>query len=361
MFGWFKKLYCAEPVGLQGGKKERRPASPIVDLRDLADDPPDLDVPKSELPETDFCYTSKSRELRLFSYEELQIATLNFRSPDRVLGEGGFGKVYKGFFYNPERRKVLQLAIKQLNPGSFQGETEWMAEIVVLGPLRHANLVRLVGYCDEEGRGMLIYEYMARGSLDYYLFKYEGKVFPPLSWDIRVRVALHAAKGLAYLHRKKIIHRDFKAPNILIDENFNAKLTDFGLAKGADNDQTHITTRIMGTLGYLDPRYMETGQLTLKSDVYSFGIMLLELITGRRAQAENEIPLVQWSERYIRQRKADVASLLDPDLSHLSSNDNVIFAVQTLAIVARRCLSDDPSERPDMAEMVDLIGPLLKR
>eukprot|EP00270_Netrium_digitus_P018134 TRINITY_DN6840_c1_g1_i1.p1 TRINITY_DN6840_c1_g1~~TRINITY_DN6840_c1_g1_i1.p1 ORF type:complete len:415 (-),score=126.58 TRINITY_DN6840_c1_g1_i1:86-1330(-) len=308
-------------------------------------------------------------ELRVFGVKELQKATQNFKEPDMLLGEGGFGKVYKGYIRNLDDTNPaadVSVAVKRLNPNSFQGQQEWLAEILLLGKLRHPNLVRLFGYCSEGGDGMLIYEYLAKGSLDYHLFpegaELEGR--PVLSWDTRLRIALDAASGLAHLHDNNVIHRDFKAPNILLDENFNAKLTDFGLAKGADTDQTHITTRIMGTMGYLDPKYMETGQLTKKSDVYAFGVMLLELLTGKRAMEQSQQgtpPLTAWASQYLNMRKPDIGALVDPALLDQFTTKAAQRAAHKLAISAKHCIEEDPSLRPLMSDMVETLRPMVQQ
>nr|GEV85113.1 probable serine/threonine-protein kinase PBL17 [Tanacetum cinerariifolium] len=189
-----------------------------------------------------------------YTYKEMQIATKNFR-PNQVLGEGGFGIVYRGLINN------MQVAIKELDPEGIQGDREWLAEIYYLGQLQHPNLVKLIGYCCEEDHRLLVYEYMASGSLENHLFH---RVSATLSWLKRMKIALHAAKGLAFLHDadRPVIYRDFKTSNILLDVDFNAKLSDFGLAKdGPMGDQTHVSTRVMGTYGYAAPEYIMTVHL----------------------------------------------------------------------------------------------------
>ncbi|GKE52935.1 probable serine/threonine-protein kinase PBL17, partial [Tanacetum coccineum] len=186
-----------------------------------------------------------------YTYKEMRIATKNFR-PNQVLGEGGFGIVYRGLINN------MQVAIKELDPEGIQGDREWLAEIYYLGQLQHPNLVKLIGYCCEEDHRLLVYEYMASGSLENHLFH---RVSATLNWSKRMKIALHAAKGLAFLHDadRPVIYRDFKTSNILLDVDFNAKLSDFGLAKdGPMGDQTHVSTRVMGTYGYAAPEYIMT-------------------------------------------------------------------------------------------------------
>ncbi|CAM8890155.1 unnamed protein product [Rhodiola kirilowii] len=219
-----------------------------------------------------------------FSYEEMRTATKQFR-PDLIVGEGGFGIVYRGTLDEAVRAgsKTVKVAIKELNPEGFQGDREWLAEINYLGQLSHPNLVKLIGYCCEDEHRLLVYEYMESGSLEKNLFRRTG---PTLTWSTRMKIALDAARGLAFLHgaERPIIYRDFKTSNILLDEDYNAKLSDFGLAKeGPMGDQTHVSTRVMGTYGYAAPEYVMTGHLTARSDVYGFGVVLLELLIGRRA------------------------------------------------------------------------------
>ncbi|CAI5463271.1 unnamed protein product [Closterium sp. Yama58-4] len=302
-----------------------------------------------------------ARRLKL---KEFLTITNNF-DENGVLGEGSFGKVYRGVWEEaPAGRggggEVVrtQVAVKKLNPESFQGYEEWLAEVLLLDKLRHPNLVRLVGYCAEKGEALLMYELCPNGSLDDVLFEPEEYV---LSWEQRVRIALDAAKGLAYLHESNIIHRDFKASNILLAEDYSARLTDFGMARaGPDGGETHISTRVMGTLGYLDPTYMETGRLTKKSDVYAFGVLLLELLTGRRTTGESgNDSLTTWIRPFLSQRRPDLNLLVDPQLKGEFSKAGAV----KMAILGKHCIHDDPGLRPDMTtlaenlELVDIKDP----
>ncbi|KAJ9692345.1 hypothetical protein PVL29_011414 [Vitis rotundifolia] len=224
-----------------------------------------------------------------FTYEELAIATDGF-SNINLLGQGGFGYVHKGVL--PNGREV---AIKHLKAGSGQGEREFQAEVEIISRVHHKHLVSLVGYCTTGAQRMLVYEFVPNGTLQHHL---HGMGRPTMNWATRIKIALGSAKGLAYLHEDchpKIIHRDIKAANILLDHNFEAKVADFGLAKFASDTDTHVSTRVMGTFGYLAPEYALSGKLTDKSDVFSFGVVLLELITGRRPidKTENE-SIVDW-------------------------------------------------------------------
>ncbi|PKI39371.1 hypothetical protein CRG98_040237 [Punica granatum] len=209
----------------------------------------------------------QSSNLKSFSFSELKAATRNFR-PDTVLGGGGFGSVFKGWIdeqsFGPTKPGMgMMVAVKKLNQEGLQGHREWLAEINYLGQLHHPNLVRLIGFCLEDEQRLLVYEFMTRGSAENHLFR-RGSYFQPLSWSLRVKVALGAARGLAFLHdsEPKVIYRDFKTSNILLDSNYNAKLSDFGLARdGPTGEKSHVSTRVMGTYGYAAPEYLATGNI----------------------------------------------------------------------------------------------------
>jgi len=228
----------------------------------------------------------------------------------------------------------------------------------LLGDLTHPNLVKLVGFCIEDDQRLLVYEFMPRGSLENHLYRRSL----PLPWSIRLKIALGAAKGLAFLHeeaQRPIIYRDFKTSNILLDTDYNAKLSDFGLAKdGPDGDKTHVSTRVMGTYGYAAPEYVLTGHLSSKSDVFSFGVVLLELLTGRRSmdkkRPNGEQSLVGWARPLLGDKKR-LFQLIDPRLEgHFS-----IKGAEKAAYLAVRCLGRDPKARPKMSEVVEALKPLL--
>nr|DAD34156.1 TPA_asm: hypothetical protein HUJ06_004796 [Nelumbo nucifera] len=231
-----------------------------------------------------------------FTFRELATATRNFRQ-ECLLGEGGFGRVYKGRLESTGQ----VVAVKQLDRDGLQGNREFLVEVLMLSLLHHPNLVNLIGYCADGDQRLLVYEYMPLGSLEDHLHDLPPDK-EPLDWNTRMKIAAGAAKGLEYLHDKAnppVIYRDFKSSNILLDEGFHPKLSDFGLAKlGPVGDKSHVSTRVMGTYGYCAPEYAMTGQLTVKSDVYSFGVVFLELITGRKAidstRAHGEQNLVTW-------------------------------------------------------------------
>jgi len=214
-----------------------------------------------------------------FSYDELAAATGGFSSAN-VLGQGGFGYVYKGVLAGSGK----EVAVKQLKAGSGQGEREFQAEVEIISRVHHRHLVTLVGYCIAgSSQRLLVYEFVPNNTLEHHLHGKGG--LPVMEWTTRLRIAIGAAKGLAYLHEEcdpRIIHRDIKSANILLDDDFEAMVADFGLAKLTSVNHTHVSTRVMGTFGYLAPEYASSGKLTEKSDVFSYGVMLLELLTGRR-------------------------------------------------------------------------------
>lgn len=285
-----------------------------------------------------------------FTFRELAMATKNFREAN-LIGEGGFGSVYKG-----RLESGLVVAIKQLNLEGLQGNQEFMVEVLMLSLLHHPNLVNLIGYCSYGEQRLLVYEFMPMGSLENHLFDLEPDQ-KPLSWSTRLKIAVDAARGLEYLHCKAnppVIYRDLKSSNILLDNNFNAKLSDFGLAKlGPVGDKTHVSTRVVGTYGYCAPEYAMSGKLTLKSDIYSFGVVLLELITGRKAidftKKTGEQNLVVWSRPFLRDRR-NFVKMADPLLGR--------FSVKTLnqaVAIASMCLHEDPSLRPAISDIVEAL------
>ncbi|GLT93172.1 hypothetical protein SLE2022_109740 [Rubroshorea leprosula] len=284
-----------------------------------------------------------------FTFRELAAATKNFRA-DCLLGEGGFGRVYKGRLESTGQ----VVAIKQLDRNGLQGNREFLVEVLMLSLLHHSNLVNLIGYCADGDQRLLVYEYMPLGSLEDHLHD-----LPPdkrqLDWHTRMKIAAGAAKGLEYLHDKAnppVIYRDLKCSNILLGEGFHPKLSDFGLAKlGPVGDKTHVSTRVMGTYGYCAPEYAMTGQLTLKSDVYSFGVVLLEIITGRKAidnsRAGGEQNLVAWARPLFKDRRK-FAQMADP----LLQGQYPIRGLYQALAVAAMCVQEQPNMRPLIADVV---------
>ncbi|MQL73642.1 hypothetical protein Taro_006021 [Colocasia esculenta] len=294
-----------------------------------------------------------------FTMAELGAATQNF-SASLLIGEGGFGPVYKGYVDEKLRpgMRAQPVAVKLLDLEGLQGHKEWLAEVIFLGQLRHPHLVKLIGYCCEDEHRLLVYEFMAKGSLENHLFR---RFFASLPWKTRLKIAIGAAKGLAFLHEaeKPVIFRDFKASNILLDSDYKAKLSDFGLAKdGPQGEDTHVSTRVMGTQGYAAPEYIMTGHLTTKSDVYSFGVVLLELLSGRRSvdrtRAGREQNLVEWARPWLNDPRK-LNRVMDSGLDGQYS----VKGAQKAAALAYQCLSHAPKNRPLMKSIVETLEPLL--
>ncbi|XP_055821827.1 probable serine/threonine-protein kinase PBL21 [Solanum dulcamara] len=291
---------------------------------------------------------------RSFAFKELAMATQNFRETN-LIGEGGFGSVYKGCIDSGQI-----VAIKQLNLEGLQGNQEFVVEVLMLSLMHHNNLVNLIGYCTHGEQRLLVYEFMPLGSLENHLFDLEPGTMP-LSWKTRLKIATGAAHGLEYLHNANppVIYRDLKSSNILLDNDFNPKLSDFGLAKlGPVGDNTHVSTRVMGTYGYCAPEYAMTGKLTLKSDIYSFGVVLLELITGRKAydtsKKQGEQNLVVWSNPFLKDRRKYI-HLVDPVLDGQFSSRCLHHAVAVTAM----CLQEQANFRPSITDIATALDYLL--
>ncbi|KAB5552281.1 hypothetical protein DKX38_009592 [Salix brachista] len=428
----------------QSGKKHSRSVS---DLSDPTSTPRNFEDSRKNA----LLYT----HVIAFTLYELETITKSFRS-DYILGEGGFGTVYKGYIDENVRvgLKSLPVAVKVLNKEGLQGHREWLTEVNFLGQLRHPNLVKLIGYCCEDDHRLLVYEFMFRGSLENHLFRsmpsfafcsssiiaflvtnYSSiigslisychkhlylEATAPLSWATRMMIALGAAKGLAFLHNaeRPVIYRDFKTSNILLDSDYTAKLSDFGLAKaGPQGDETHVSTRVMGTYGYAAPEYVMTGcvsvslaknqfqglpgndqiskgldgnsgyylikapfekwifshleyksqfnawinegsgHLTARSDVYSFGVVLLELLTGRKSvdktRPSKEQSLVDWARPKLNDKRK-MLQIIDPRLE----NQYSVRAAQKACSLAYYCLSQNPKARPLMSDVVETLEPL---
>ncbi|XP_019151692.1 PREDICTED: serine/threonine-protein kinase At5g01020-like isoform X2 [Ipomoea nil] len=309
---------------------------------------------------SDLSISLAGSNLHVFTVQELRVITHAFSSSN-FLGEGGFGQVHKGFVDDKLRPglKAQPVAIKRLDTDKCtdQGHREWLTEVVCLGQLRHPHVVKLIGYCCEEDQRLLVYEYMPRGSLENQLFR---RISASLPWATRMKIAMGAAKGLAFLHgaEKPIIFRDFKASNILLDSDYRAKLSDFGLAKdGPEGDDTHVSTRVMGTQGYAAPEYIMTGHLTAASDVYSFGVVLLELLTGRKSIDKTRPPreqnLVDWARPQLKDPRK-LYRIMDPRLDGMYSEDGARKA----ALLSYKCLSQRSNARPTMSEVVKVLEPL---
>ncbi|XP_057867949.1 L-type lectin-domain containing receptor kinase IX.1 [Cryptomeria japonica] len=284
-----------------------------------------------------------------FSYAQLSAATRNFNK-DEILGKGGFGAVYRGML--PTTNETV--AIKRISQGSSQGKKEYISEVTIISKLRHRNLVRLLGWCHEQGELLLVYEFLPNGSLDKYLFD-ESK--DCLNWDARYSVACGIASALIYLHEEwdqRVVHRDVKASNVLLDSNFNAKLGDFGLARVVESDlAASRTTVVAGTRGYMAPEYLETGKANPESDVYSFGAMALEIACGRQpidySLDEYNFRVVAWVWDLHRQGK-----LLDSADKKLEGCFNS-KEMEVVMLVGLLCSHPDPKARPTMREVLKIL------
>lgn len=302
--------------------------------------------------------SSSQTESQVFTFKQLQAATSNFNS-NNVIGNGGFGSVYKGVLQDGSK-----VAIKQLDQASKQGEQEFRVEVDVLSCLHSPYLLALIGYCADHDHRLLVYEFMPNGSLQEHLYSDGCPSNPPkLDWETRMRIALDAARGLEYLHEcidPPVIHRDFKSSNILLDRNYHAKVSDFGLAKlGSDKVGGHVSTRVLGTQGYVAPEYALTGHLTTKSDVYSYGVVLLELLTGRVPVDMKRPPgqgvLVSWALPQLTDREK-LVQIIDPVLEGQFSMKELI----QVAAIAAMCVQPEADYRPLMADVVQSLVPLVK-
>ncbi|ONK82082.1 uncharacterized protein A4U43_C01F35930 [Asparagus officinalis] len=284
-----------------------------------------------------------------FTLRDLEYATNRF-SKENIIGEGGYGVVYKGRLINGS-----DVAVKKLLNNMGQAEKEFRVEVEAIGHVRHKNLVRLLGYCIEGIHRMLVYEYVNNGNLEQWLhggMRQHGV----LSWESRVKIILGTAKALAYLHEAiepKVVHRDIKSSNILIDDEFNGKISDFGLAKLLGSGKSHVATRVMGTFGYVAPEYANTGLLNEKSDVYSFGVLLLEAITSRDPvdykRPQDEVHLVEWFKLMVGNRRTE--ELVDPELEAKPSTR----VLKRTLIVALKCVDPDSEKRPKMGQVVRML------
>ncbi|CAL0306908.1 unnamed protein product [Lupinus luteus] len=284
-----------------------------------------------------------------FTLRDLEVATNRF-SKDNIIGEGGYGVVYRGQLVNGS-----PVAVKKLLNNLGQAEKEFRVEVEAIGHVRHKNLVRLLGYCIEGTHRLLIYEYVNNGNLEQWLHG-AMRQYGFLTWDARIKILLGTAKALAYLHEAiepKIVHRDIKSSNILIDDDFNAKISDFGLAKLLGAGKSHITTQVMGTFGYVAPEYANSGFLNEKSDVYSFGVLLVEAITGRDpvdySRPAAEVNLVDWLKIMVGSRRAE--EVVDTNIETRPSTSSLKRAILT----ALRCVDPYSEKRPKMSQVVRML------
>ncbi|KAL2531533.1 Proline-rich receptor-like protein kinase PERK5 [Abeliophyllum distichum] len=329
------------PVGGNGGWAAPPPGNSSSEYSSSGQHPMPMQSPSPNMGIGGF---SQSQ----FTYEELAAATGGFCQAN-LLGQGGFGYVHKGIL--PNGREV---AVKSLKSGSGQGEREFQAEVEIISRVHHRHLVSLVGYCIADGQRMLVYEFVSNSTLEFHLY---GDGQPVMDWATRLRIAVGSAKGLAYLHEDchpRIIHRDIKAANILLDDNYEAMVADFGLAKLSSDNFTHVSTRVMGTFGYLAPEYASSGKLSEKSDVFSFGVMLLELITGRRpVDLTNRImedSLVDWARPLLTQALEDgnYDELVEPRLK----DKFVPQEMARMVACAAASIRHSARRRPRMSQIV---------
>ncbi|WOL09990.1 putative serine/threonine-protein kinase [Canna indica] len=291
-----------------------------------------------------------------YTLRELEEATGGLVE-ENVIGEGGYGIVYRGVLADN-----TTVAVKNLLNNRGQAEKEFKVEVEAIGRVRHKNLVRLLGYCVEGAYRMLVYEYVDNGNLEQWLHGDVGEV-SPLTWDIRMNIILGTAKGLAYLHEglePKVVHRDVKASNILLDRHWNPKVSDFGLAKLLCSESSYVTTRVMGTFGYVAPEYASTGMLNERSDIYSFGVLIMEIISGKApvdyTRPPGEVNLIDWLKMMVGERKSE--QVVDPKMPEKPSPK----ALKRILLVALRCVDPDSQKRPKMGhvihmlEMDDLLG-----
>ncbi|XP_073145571.1 receptor-like kinase TMK3 [Henckelia pumila] len=300
---------------------------------------------------------SENKELGI-SLQVLRNVTNNF-SQENEVGRGGFGVVYKGELENGTR-----VAVKRMESGVISAKAldEFRAEIEVLSRVSHRHLVSLLGFSTEGNERLLVYEYMPHRALSRHLFRWKSVDLKPLSWAKRLVIALDVARGVEYLHtltHQTFIHRDLKSANILLDDNFRAKVSDFGLVKLAPDAERSIATRLAGTFGYLAPEYAVTGKVTTKVDVYSFGVVLMELLTGLAAldeqRPEEQRYLAEWFWR-IKSEKEKLIASIDPALD---AKEDIYESVYTIAELAGHCTTRDPSQRPDMGYVVNVLARLV--
>ncbi|CDY18093.1 BnaA01g23540D [Brassica napus] len=292
--------------------------------------------------------------------EVLRQVTNNF-SEANILGRGGFGVVYAGELHDGTKTAVKRMECSAMGN---KGMNEFQAEIAVLTKVRHRHLVALLGYCVNGNERLLVYEYMPQGNLGQHLFEYGELGYSPLTWKQRVSIALDVARGVEYLHslaQQSFIHRDLKPSNILLGDDMRAKVADFGLVKNAPDGKYSVETRLAGTFGYLAPEYAATGRVTTKVDVYAFGVVLMEMITGRKA-LDDSLPdershLVTWFRRILI-NKENIPKAIDQTLE---ADEETLESIHRVAELAGHCTAREPQQRPDMGHAVNVLGPLVEK
>ncbi|PIN06299.1 Serine/threonine protein kinase [Handroanthus impetiginosus] len=298
------------------------------------------------------------------SMQELVDVTGNF-SRDLIIGDGSFGLVYKA-----RLNSGPVVAVKKLSPDAFQGLREFRAEMETLGKIRHPNIVKILGYCATGWDRVLIYEFIEKGSLDQWLYDTSSEedcddmgLRLPLSWHTRLKIVRGVAKGLAFMHSLEtpIIHRDIKASNILLDENFEAHIADFGLARRIEGSHSHVSTQVAGTMGYMPPEYLGGATMaTMMGDVYSFGVLMLETITGRRpsfpfhGEDGGEVRLMEWINKMVDQNR--YMEMVDSSISKDDLKESIVAEVFKIGI---KCADEKCKVRPAMKEVVDNLDKIL--
>ncbi|XP_031113738.1 receptor-like kinase TMK4 [Ipomoea triloba] len=294
----------------------------------------------------------------IFPIQVLQKAT-NYFSEENVVGSGGYGVVYKG-----ELDDGTKIAVKKMKDGAMRGLNEFQAEISFLAKVRHRNLVSLLGYSINESERILVYEYMPQGTLSHHLFQWQNHGFHPLTWNQRVTIALDVGRGIEYLHsfaHQSFIHRDIKPSNILLSDDMRAKVADFGLVKMVPDDKNFVETRMVGTFGYLAPEYAVTGRITAKVDVYAFGVVLMEIITVKKALDET-VPnetchLVTWFHKVIS-KGHNFKKAIDPTLDQ---DEQTFESISKVALLAAHCTAKTSYRRPNMEHVINVLGPLVQK
>lgn len=307
---------------------------------------------KQSKEEQEVCTDASVAQTKRFSYNELRTATNNFNLIKKI-GRGGFGTVYKGILKNG-----TEVAVKVLSLDSNQGLREFLAEINAISNVKHPNLVELLGCCVHGPNRILVYEYVENNSIDRVLLGPRRSV--ELNWDMRSAICLGTARGLAFLHEElapRIVHRDIKASNILLDKDYLPKIGDFGLAKLFPDDITHISTQLAGTTGYLAPEYVLGGQLTMKADVYSFGILMLEVVSGKSSAHASyggtQKLLIEWAwELY---EEGNVLAIVDDDLADFPKDE-----VERFIKVALFCTQAKANRRPSMGQVIEMLSKNVK-
>ncbi|RZB43814.1 Cysteine-rich receptor-like protein kinase 8 [Glycine soja] len=312
------------------------PSSPAP--HPFADTSPEPEVKEDEVEDE-----IKIAESLQFNFNTIQVATEDF-SDSNKLGQGGFGAVYRGRLSNGQ-----MIAVKRLSRDSGQGDTEFKNEVLLVAKLQHRNLVRLLGFCLEGNERLLVYEYVPNKSLDYFIFDPNMKA--QLDWESRYKIIRGIARGLLYLHedsRLRVIHRDLKASNILLDEEMNPKIADFGMARLFLVDQTHANTRrIVGTCGYMAPEYAMHGQFSVKSDVFSFGVLVLEILSGQKNRGIHHAENVLLSFAWRSWKEQTAINIVDPSLNNNSRNE-----MMRCIHIGLLCVQENLADRPTMATIM---------